>query len=70
MSGLILIQTVTHSDGIPEIFFWKVYFEKSQQMTKINTNYPDCKESICPYIINTPDRGQSKMLLAIDECAK
>ena len=31
MLGQIWIQTVWHSDGIPEIFFQKVDFEKNQQ---------------------------------------
>ena len=28
MSGLIWIQTVWHSDGIPEIIYWKSEFQK------------------------------------------
>ena len=34
MSGLTWIQTVWHSDGIPESIFEKIYFEKNQQTTK------------------------------------
>ena len=45
MSGLILIQTVLHSDSIPErIFSKKVDFEKTQQKTKKMQNYPVGKE--------------------------
>ena len=40
MSGLIWVQTVWHSNGIPEIIFQKVDFEKNQQMTKKYTNLP------------------------------
>ena len=41
MSGLIWIQTVWHSDGIPERTFWKnVDSEINQQMTKNMQNYP------------------------------
>ena len=45
MSGLILIQTVWHSDGIfMKEFFKKEDFEKSQHMTKRMKNYPARKE--------------------------
>ena len=33
MSGLVWIQTVWHSDGIPEIIYDNVNFEKNQQKT-------------------------------------
>ena len=44
MSGLIWIQTISHSDGIPERIFEKVDFEKNQQTTKKLENYPGGKE--------------------------
>ena len=34
MSGLIWIQSVWNSDGIPEIIFQKSWFWKNQQKTK------------------------------------
>ena len=44
MLGLIWIQTVWHSDGIPEFFLEKVDFEKNQHMTKNMKNYLVDKE--------------------------
>ena len=47
LSGLILIQTICHFDGIPEIqrsFFLKVSFEKNHQTTKNHENLPAFKE--------------------------
>ena len=45
MSGLIWIQTVWHSDGIPERFFVKVNFlKKIHRQQKSMQNYPACKE--------------------------
>ena len=46
MSGLIWIQTVWHSDSIPENSFEKVNFKKNPQTTKSMQNYPACKELI------------------------
>ena len=39
MSGLIRIQTVWHSDGIPDFFPKKLIKKKNQQMTKNMKNY-------------------------------
>ena len=44
MSGLIWIQTVWHSDRIPEIIFRKKWFGKNQQATKNIKNFPGGKE--------------------------
>ena len=46
MSGLIWIQTVWHSVGIPEIIFFrkKKYFEKNQKTTKTGKISPVGKE--------------------------
>ena len=44
MSGLIWIQTVWHSDGMPEFFSKKVDFEKNQQTTKSMEKSPVGKE--------------------------
>ena len=35
-SGLICIQTVSHSENVPERFFEKVNFYKSQQTKKVH----------------------------------
>ena len=35
MFSLIWIQTVWHSESVPERIVWKSYFEKSKQMAKI-----------------------------------
>ena len=40
MSGLIWIQSVWHSDGIPERIFRKVYFENNRQRTKKHEKFP------------------------------
>ena len=39
-SGLISVQTVRHSDGIPEEFFPIVHFEKNQQTKKNREKLP------------------------------
>ena len=45
MSGLILVQTVCHSDGIPERYiFENVNFEEENQ--KSMQNYPAYKELV------------------------
>ena len=40
MSGLIWIQSVGHSDEIPERIFEKADFEKNQQTTKSMKDFP------------------------------
>ena len=40
LSYLIWIQSVWHLDDIPEIIFWKVDFDKNQQMTKKHEKFP------------------------------
>ena len=44
MSGLIRIQTVLHSDGIPERFFFKLILKKVSRQQKSMKNYPVGKE--------------------------
>ena len=46
--GLILIQTVGHSDGIPERFFFfrKVDIEKICRRQKSMNNYPEVKVNL------------------------
>ena len=45
MSGLIWIQTVLHSKGIPERIYRKIFdFEKNRQMTENMQNYSVGKE--------------------------
>ena len=41
-SGLIWIQTVCHSDDIPDFFFENIDFDNNQQTAKMQ-NYPACK---------------------------
>ena len=43
MSGLIWIQTVWHSDGIPERFFF-FKLKKIHRQQKNMQIYPECKE--------------------------
>ena len=42
MSALIWIQTVCHSDSVPERAFW--FWKKSADVNKCMKNYPACKE--------------------------
>ena len=44
MLGLIWIQSVWHSDGIPERSLEIVEFEKNQQTTKKHENFPRGKD--------------------------
>ena len=40
-----MVQTVKHSDSVPEIFFFeKVYFKKATDDKESTKNYPACKE--------------------------
>ena len=53
MSSLIWIQTVRHSDGIPERIFQKMDFEKIQQTTKKSMkNYTGGKQLMLAYYTN------------------
>ena len=46
MLGLIWIQTIWHSDGIPERIFQKIYFSKiSADDKKSMKNYEDAKST-------------------------
>ena len=51
MSDLIQIQSVRHSDGIPEDFFEKINKKKKKKkksrQQKSMKNYSACKELIC-----------------------
>ena len=54
MSGLIRIQTVWHSDGIPEIIFRKSWFwKKSADGKKCMNNFPGGKELNMQFDWNT-----------------
>ena len=49
MSGLIMIQAVWHSDGIPERIFLKSWFKKkSADNNKSINNYPACRYLMLP----------------------
>ena len=45
-SGLIWIQTVWHSDGIPERLFLQKLILKIHKQQKSMQNYPACKELV------------------------
>ena len=47
LSGLIRVQIVRHSDGIPERFVFQKVTVKKQQTTKKHENYPVCNELTC-----------------------
>ena len=61
MSVLILIQTIWHTDSVPERIVWKCIFEKISRWTwNINTCFPKIRKKITKFVVCCSHNWQFK----------